>query len=55
MGNKYSPEQLRQMARTALAARDAGDRRWYTLRLLCATMSGLGIQETERRIEALAK
>lgn len=55
MGNKYSRDELREKARIALAARDAGDPRWQTLVILCANMAGIPIAEAARQIEAFAK
>lgn len=50
---KYSPEELREMARVALEARDAGDFRWNFLCLELAVRLGLHPNEVATRIEQL--
>jgi len=55
MGNKYSRDELREKARVALAARDAGDPRWQALVILCGHMAGIPASEAARQIEAFAK
>jgi hypothetical protein len=51
---KYSPAQLRDMARRALRARDAGDQRWTELIVRLWFATELHPDHIARHIEALA-
>lgn len=51
---KYTPEQLRDMARQTLAARDAGDPRYFELVVCLAFHFMCPFPEVEWRIERLA-
>lgn len=51
---RYAPEQLRAMARTALAARDAGSPNWTMLVMQLMLRTGLGSDAIELKIVHLA-
>lgn len=51
---KYSPEQLKDMAQRALAARAAGDPRWLQLVFTLAMKGRWMPPEIERGVEMLA-
>lgn len=55
MASTYTQQQLRAMAREALAARDAADWRWLELVMRLLFRTGLQPHEIEQRIEALAQ
>jgi len=52
---KYTPEQLGQMAREALVARDSLDVRWLELIVRLAQVCGMHPNDVSRNIERLAK
>lgn len=52
---KYTLEQLGQMAREALAARDSGDIRWLELIIRLAHVRGMHPDDVATNIERLAK
>lgn len=51
---RYSPEQLRLMARRAIAARGAGDDRFLQLVLALSVRLGMRRLEVSARIEEMA-
>lgn len=51
---KYTNEELRSFAKASLAARDDHDMRWLMLLTHLTVRCGISIDETERRIVALA-
>lgn len=52
--SRHTERELREMARTALSARDAGDPPWDVLCLLLADRLGLTFGDVKYRIEVLA-
>jgi len=54
VGEKYTRDQLQQMARTVLAARDAGDGRFIRLVITLALQFECHPQQVVQHIEALA-
>lgn len=52
--SRYFGDELREMAKTALAARDAGDGRFAALLFAMMVRLRLSPDEIERRIERLA-
>ena len=52
---KYTPDQLCEMAQTALAAKLTGDPRWLQLQLTLAVVCGMDPANVEAQIEALAQ
>lgn len=52
--SKYTPERLKLMATTALAAKENGDERWLILVLSLGVAMGMPADEVERRIRELA-
>ena len=51
---KYSEEELRDMAKIAMAARDAGDPRFNALVMFLSAICGMQPQQVVANIEALA-
>lgn len=53
--NKYSKEQLQQMAAQTLEARDTGDPRYQLLLMNVCMITGLTSQAVEYKIQAIAQ
>lgn len=52
---KYTREQLQKMAQQWIAAKSNNDPRADEVVMWCAVMAGMGLEETEKRIRAMAK
>ena len=52
--NKYSKEELKEMATTCLAARDSGDVRYSILVNALSAILGIPVKDVENRIEYMA-
>jgi hypothetical protein len=52
--SRYSPEQLREMARTALADRDVGGSKWLRLVMTLAMHFGVSPARVEAEIKRMA-
>lgn len=55
MMSKYNKEQLKDMARKAIAARDAGDPRYHFMLQLLVRFAGRTWEEANKNIEDLAE
>ena len=52
--DKYSKEELKEMATTCLAARDSGDVRYSILIKTLSAIMGIPVKDVENRIEYMA-